>query len=57
MAQKFPPVKQIFNDLEKFRNWCRFEFKPFNEAYLYNDRSPIWRHYRKSKRNDKNKGQ
>lgn len=57
MAQQFPPVRQIFNDLEKFRNWCRFEFKPFNEADLYNDKSPIWRQYRKFKRNTKNRDQ
>ena len=57
MAQQFPPVRQIFNDLEKFRNWCRFEGKPFDEADLYNDKSPIWRQYRKFKRNTKNRDQ
>lgn len=30
-----PVVLQIFEDLEDYRNWCRFEGKPFNEADLY----------------------
>jgi hypothetical protein len=30
-----PIVLQIFEDLEHYRNWCRFEGKPFNEADLY----------------------
>ena len=30
-----PIVLQIFEDLEAYRDWCRFEGKPFNEADLY----------------------
>lgn len=30
-----PVVLQIFSDLEDYRDWCRFEGKPFNEAHLY----------------------
>lgn len=30
-----PIVLQIFEDLEAYRDWCRYEGKPFNEADLY----------------------
>jgi hypothetical protein len=30
-----PIVLQIFEDLEAYKDWCRFEGKPFNEADLY----------------------
>lgn len=30
-----PVILQIFEDLENYKNWCRFEGKPFNEADLY----------------------
>ena len=30
-----PIVLQIFEDLEDYKNWCRCEGKPFNEADLY----------------------
>lgn len=47
MAQNFPPVNKIFDDLDKFRDFCRFEGKPFDEADLYNDRSWVWKQYQK----------
>ena len=28
-------ILQIFEDLETYKNWCRFEGKPFTEADLY----------------------
>ena len=28
-------VEKIFEDLDAYRDWCRFEGKPFNEADLY----------------------
>ena len=42
---------KVFNDLEKFKNFCRFNldrygnFFPFNEADLYNKNSYVWRAY------------
>ena len=47
MANNFPPVEKIFDDLDKFRDYCRFEGKVFNEADLYNKEAPIWEAYQK----------
>lgn len=47
MAQTFPPVEKIFDDLDKFRDYCRFEGKVFNEADLYKDSSYVWQAYQK----------
>jgi hypothetical protein len=47
MAQNFPPIDKIFNDLDKFRDYCRFEGKVFNEADLYKDSAPVWQAYKK----------
>lgn len=47
MSNNFPPVNQIFDDLDKFRDYCRFEGKPFNEADLYKDGAPVWEQYKK----------
>jgi hypothetical protein len=45
----FPPVNKIFDDLDKFRDFCRFENRgyPFDEAALYNDKHPVWQAYKK----------
>lgn len=45
MAIKNPVVNKIFEDLEAFKDWCRFNGKVFDEANLYKNRSPIWREY------------
>ena len=45
-----PDVVRIFDDLEKFHDFCRFELHPFNEADLYNRSSYVWRAYENSKR-------
>ena len=40
---------RVFNDLEKFKDFCRFNqdnrgnFFPFNEKDLYNNASYVWR--------------
>ena len=47
MAINFPPVNKIFDDLDKFRDYCRFEGKVFNEADLYKDGSYVWEAYKK----------
>ena len=38
---------KVFNDLDKFRNYCRFEGKVFNEADLYKKDAPVWQAYQK----------
>ena len=47
MAYNLPPVDKIFDDLDKFRDYCRFEGKPFNEADLYKKDSWVWQAYQK----------
>ena len=38
---------KVFNDLDAFRDFCRFEGKVFNEADLYKKDSLIWQQYQK----------
>ena len=38
---------KVFNDLDKFRDYCRFEGKVFNEADLYKKEAPVWEAYQK----------
>ena len=38
---------KVFSDLEKFRDYCRFEGKVFNEADLYKKDAPVWMAYQK----------
>ncbi len=47
MAKNFPKVMDIYNDLDKFRDYCRFEGKVFNEKDLYKDGTPVWEAYKK----------
>jgi hypothetical protein len=42
-----PVVNKVFNDLEAFRDYCRFEGKVFNEADLYKKDAPVWQAYQK----------
>jgi len=52
---------KVFNDLERFKDFCRFNldnrggFYPFNEKDLYNNSSYVWRAFTKSNRNKRNK--
>ena len=45
-----PDVVKIFDDLDAFRDFCRMEMAPFNEADLYNKASWAWRNFEKSQR-------
>ena len=45
-----PDIVKIFDDLDAFRDFCRMEMAPFNEADLYNKASWAWRNYEKSLR-------
>ena len=38
---------KVFNDLDAYRDYCRFEGKVFNEAALYNKEDPNWQAYQK----------
>lgn len=38
---------KVFNDLDKFRDYCRFEGKVFNEKDLYKQDAPVWQAYQK----------
>jgi hypothetical protein len=38
---------KVFNDLDAYRDYCRFEGKVFNEADLYKKDSPHWQAYQK----------
>ena len=40
--ESHPEIVKIFEDLEKFHDFCRFEMIKFNEADLYNKKSPEW---------------
>ena len=38
---------RVFNDLDKFRDYCRFEGKVFDEKSLYKKEDPTWEAYQK----------
>ena len=40
-------VTQIFNDLDKYRNFCREHGFRFDEADLYSQRSYVYRQFQK----------
>lgn len=54
--QPNPRVHQIFDDLEKFKNFCVDYGYKFDEAYLYNMRNYAYQQYSKftSRKNFKN---
>lgn len=45
MTIKNAKVEQIFNDLENYQDYCRFEGKVYNEAALYNRKDANWQAY------------
>ena len=47
MSIKNPVVAKIFNDLDSYRDYCRFEGKVFNEKALYKKSDPNWQAYEK----------
>mgnify|MGYP001018961525 CR=1 FL=1 len=49
MAIENPVVDKIFEDLDAYRDWCRFEGKVYNEKALYNRRDLNWQAYEKYK--------
>ena len=55
MSNNIPSVDQIFEDLDAYRDWCRFEGKPYNERDLYNERSKLWEQYKRYQHYQKTK--
>ena len=49
-----PEVSKIFDDLEAYHDWCRWELAPFNEADLYKKSSPVYSAYLNSKKPKRN---
>lgn len=45
-----PDIVRLFEDLEAYQNWCRFELCDFNPADLYRKDSPLYSSYSYSKR-------
>ncbi len=39
--------QKVFNDLDEFRDYCRFEGKVFDEKSLYKKSDPVWQAYQK----------
>jgi|TARA_R110000803_G_scaffold147111_1_gene212762 hypothetical protein len=36
---------KVFDDLDKFKDYCRFEAKPYDEKSLYKKGDRIWESY------------
>ncbi len=47
MTDKFPPIEKIFDELDRFRDFCRYEGKPYREESLYRDHDPVWKDYKR----------
>lgn len=41
------PINQIFNDLDKYRDFCRDYGYKFNEADLYSSKSFVYRQFQR----------
>ena len=52
-----PDIVKIFDDLEKFHDFCRFEMVEFNPANLYNRESQIWNNFYHANRPRKPRGE
>jgi hypothetical protein len=46
-----PEVSKIFDELDAYLNFCRWEMLPFNPADLSNSRSPTWKAYQRARKN------
>ena len=52
-----PDIVRLFDDLEKFYDFCRFEMLPFNQADLYNRNSQVWNQFYYANRPQKPRGE
>lgn len=47
MAYNVPPVNEIFDELDRFRDFCRYEGKYYDEASLYREGDPVYQDYKR----------
>ena len=47
MAYNVPSIDKIFNDLDEYRDYCRFNGKVYDEAALYRKQDPNWQAFEK----------
>lgn len=47
MAIKNQTLRKIFDDLDRYKDWCRYEGKVYDEAALYNKQDYNWQQYEK----------
>jgi hypothetical protein len=47
MSNRFPPINKIFDDLDRYRDFCRYEGKVFDERALYKESDRNWEAYKK----------
>ena len=47
MGLQNPTISKAFDDLDKFRDYCRFEGKVFNAKDLYKQDSEVWQAYQR----------
>lgn len=52
-----PDIVRLFDDLDKFRNFCRFEMLPFNEADMYNRANYAWNQFYYANRPQRPRGE
>jgi hypothetical protein len=45
-----PEVNKIFDDLDSYLNFCRFELREYNPAHLYDKTNDNYRSYQNSQR-------
>lgn len=52
MAARYPTINEIFDELDAYRDFCREFGHVFDEAHLYNFKSPYgqFERYRKGQR-------
>ena len=48
MARKYPPINQIFDDLDKLLDFCKECGFVYNPSDLYNIRTYVWQQYCKT---------
>jgi len=47
MSISNPVISKVFDDLDEYRDYCRFEGKVFDEKALYNKEDANWQSYEK----------
>ena len=47
MAYNVPSIDKIFEDLDEYKDYCRFNGKVYDEAALYRKGDPNWQAFEK----------